>query len=160
MKLIVTIVREEKNNAVTSSRSGVRRSNQIASWPVELVFISGGFYNIVYFHGTRSLAPRRGRQLGSWTRGWQSWGQLYRTKSSHLNKKRKGQTMQKVFVPYFLRLFWQCSGSGSTGSTCFWASRILLSSSKNSKKNLNSYCFVTSFGLFVFEKWCKCIFKK
>jgi hypothetical protein len=27
---------------------------------------------------------------------------------------------------------------------------ILLSSSKNSKKNL--YCFVTSFGLFIFEK--------
>ena len=29
-----------------SSWSGVRRSNQIASWPVELVFISGGFYNL------------------------------------------------------------------------------------------------------------------
>jgi hypothetical protein len=29
--------------------------------------------------------------------------------------------------------------------------RILLSSSKNSKKNLDSYCFVTSFGLFIFE---------
>jgi hypothetical protein len=40
---------------------------------------------------------------------------------------------------------------------CFWASRIriLLSSSKNSKKNLDSYCFVTSFGLFIFEKLCK-----
>ncbi len=37
------------------------------------------------------------------------------------------------------------SGSGSTGSTCFWASRILLSSCKNSKKNLYSYCFVTLF---------------
>jgi hypothetical protein len=41
----------------------------------------------------------------------------------------------------------QCcgSGSGSTGSTCFWASRIriLLSSCKNSKKNLDSYYFVT-----------------
>jgi hypothetical protein len=45
-----------------------------------------------------------------------------------------------------------------SGSTCFWASRIrihlsevwiriLLSSSKNSKKNLDSNCFVTSFGL-------------
>jgi hypothetical protein len=36
------------------------------------------------------------------------------------------------------------SGSGSTGSTCFWASwfriRILLSPSKNSEKNLDSYC--------------------
>ncbi len=43
------------------------------------------------------------------------------------------------------------SGSGSTGSTCFWASwiriRILLSLSKNSKKNLNFYSFVTSFWL-------------
>jgi SpoVK/Ycf46/Vps4 family AAA+-type ATPase len=45
----------------------------------------------------------------------------------------------------------QCSGSGST---CFWASRIwiLISTSKNSKKNLDSYCCVTSFGLFIFEK--------
>ncbi len=37
------------------------------------------------------------------------------------------------------------SGSGSTGSTCFWASRILLWSCKNSKKNLDSYYFVTLF---------------
>jgi hypothetical protein len=29
---------------------------------------------------------------------------------------------------------------------------ILLSSSKNSKKNLDSYCFVTSLWLFIFEK--------
>jgi hypothetical protein len=43
------------------------------------------------------------------------------------------------------------SGSGSTG---FWTSRIriLLSSSKISKKNLDSFCFVTSFGLFIFVK--------
>ena len=43
----------------------------------------------------------------------------------------------------------QCYGteSGSTRSTCFWASwiRILLLLSKNSKKNLYFYCFVTSF---------------
>jgi hypothetical protein len=53
----------------------------------------------------------------------------------------------------------QCSRSGST---CFWASRIriLLSSSKNSKQHLDSYCFVTSFGLFIFEKLCKCKFKR
>ncbi len=42
---------------------------------------------------------------------------------------------------------------------CFRASRIririFLSASKNSKKNLDSYCFVTSFRLFIFEKWCK-----
>ncbi len=53
--------------------------------------------------------------------------------------------------------FTQCSGSGSgSGSTCFWAFRIririLLSASKNSKKNLDSYFFVTSFGLFICEK--------
>jgi hypothetical protein len=30
--------------------------------------------------------------------------------------------------------------------------RILLSSSKSSKKNLDFYGFVTSFGLFIFEK--------
>jgi hypothetical protein len=35
-----------------------------------------------------------------------------------------------------------------------------LSSSEKSKKNLASYCFMTSFGLFIFEKWCKCSFKK
>jgi hypothetical protein len=37
---------------------------------------------------------------------------------------------------------------------------ILLSSSKNSKKNLDSYCFVTSFGLYIFKKRWKCIFMK
>ncbi len=64
--------------------------------------------------------------------------------------------------------FNQCCGSGSesgsTGSTCFWSSwmriRILLSLSKNSTKNLDFYCIVTSFWLFIFEKWCKCTFKK
>ncbi len=57
----------------------------------------------------------------------------------------------------------QCCGSGSVGFVCFWASQIririrqsqvrirlwiLLSSSKNIKKNLDFYCFVTSFWLF------------
>jgi hypothetical protein len=71
----------------------------------------------------------------------------------------------------------QFSESGPTGSTYFWASRIrihysevwirirlrirvLLSSSKTSKKNIYSYCFVTSFGLFIFEKLCKYTVKK
>ncbi len=56
----------------------------------------------------------------------------------------------------------QCCGSGSeSGSTWFWASwiRVLQSPSKNSKKYLHSYCFVTSFWLIFFEKCCKCIFK-
>jgi hypothetical protein len=55
----------------------------------------------------------------------------------------------------------QCYGFGSV---CFWASctriRILLLSSKNSKKNPDSCCFVTSIWLFIIEKWCECIFKK
>jgi hypothetical protein len=38
--------------------------------------------------------------------------------------------------------------------------RILLFASKNSKKNLNSYCFVTSFGLFIFENYVNVTFKK
>jgi hypothetical protein len=33
-------------------------------------------------------------------------------------------------------------------------SLIIQSSRKTSKKNLDSYCFVTSFGLFIFEKLC------
>ncbi len=56
----------------------------------------------------------------------------------------------------------QFCGSGSVGSVCFCTSwiQILISSSKNSKKNLDSYCFVTSFWLYIFwlytfEKWCK-----
>jgi hypothetical protein len=32
-------------------------------------------------------------------------------------------------------------------------------SSENSKKNLDSYCFLASFGLFIFEKLCKFTFK-
>jgi hypothetical protein len=39
--------------------------------------------------------------------------------------------------------------------------RILLSSSKNnSKKNLDSYCFVTFLWFLIFEKGYKCAFKK
>ena len=33
------------------------------------------------------------------------------------------------------------------------------SSSKNSKKNIDFYCFLTSLWLFIFKKWCKCTFK-
>ncbi len=32
--------------------------------------------------------------------------------------------------------------------------RILLSPRKNNKKNLDSYCFLTSLWLFILEKWC------
>ncbi len=48
------------------------------------------------------------------------------------------------------------SGSESTSQRYLWIRlRILLSLSKNSKKNLDFYCFVTSVWLFIFEKWCK-----
>jgi hypothetical protein len=50
---------------ITSSWSGVRRSNQIASWPVELVFISGGFYSIVQLTSIKlvTLIFYRSKQL-------------------------------------------------------------------------------------------------
>ncbi len=53
------------------------------------------------------------------------------------------------FIPVKSKGLVQCCGSGSVGSVCFWISwiwiQIFLSSSKNSKKNLDSYCFVTFF---------------
>ncbi len=66
-------------------------------------------------------------------------------------------------------MFRQCcgSGAGSVGSKYFWAIRIrfyeiriLLSFRKNSKKSLDSYSFVTSLWLFIFEERCKCSIKK
>ncbi len=50
------------------------------------------------------------------------------------------------------------SGSGSTSQRC--GSGSFYHQAKFFFKNLYSYCFVTSFGLFIFEKWCKCTFKK
>jgi hypothetical protein len=48
-----------------------------------------------------------------------------------------------------IRTRYRCS-SGS-GSGLRLRLRILLSSSKNSKQNLDFYCFVTSLGIFIFE---------
>ncbi len=48
-------------------------------------------------------------------------------------------------------------------SVCITQSRISHAwapLSKNSKKNLDFYSFVTSFWLLIFEKWCKSTFKK
>jgi hypothetical protein len=66
---------------------------------------------------------------------------------------RSGSPDPHVFGPPGSGSISQRYGSGS-GSTCFWTSRIriLLSSSKNSKKNLDFFCLVTSFGLFIFVK--------
>jgi hypothetical protein len=74
----------------------------------------------------------------------------------HSTEQPSGQPAQ---VPYPSSISNKCridQCSGSTGTTCFWVSRIrthlsevwiririLLSSYKNSKKNLDSYYFVT-----------------
>jgi hypothetical protein len=58
-----------------------------------------------------------------------------------------------VFGPPGSGSFRQMYGSES-GSGSFYHQ------AKKIKKNLDSYCFVTSFGLFIFEKLCKCTFKK
>ncbi len=53
---------------LTSSWSGVRRSNQIASWPVELVFISGGFYKLIFLppnHITMETLWRKNQENSS-----------------------------------------------------------------------------------------------
>jgi hypothetical protein len=60
-------------------------------------------------------------------------------------KIRRCLGLRRQFSPTFISLK-QCCRSGPV---YFWASwiriRILLSSSKNSKKNIDSYCFVSSF---------------
>ncbi len=67
--------------------------------------------------------------------------------SSLLNSaKHYNTTVDNAQYRVFKCLMQCCgSGSGSTGSTCFWASwiriLILLSLTKNSKKNLDFYCF-------------------
>ncbi len=48
------------------------------------------------------------------------------------------------------------SRSGSTNQKYGFGS--FYHQAKIVKKNLDSYCFVTSFGLFISEKWFKCLF--
>ena len=61
-----------KGFELTSSWSGVRRSNQIASWPVELVFISGGFYSSLQYHvrvlNAKSFVAPSSTMFGYWMR--------------------------------------------------------------------------------------------
>jgi hypothetical protein len=66
--------------------------------------------------------------------------------SLDLEKVKEIQLLETGDILQKLLSYNQCCRSES-GSTCFWASwiRILLPPSKNSKKNLDSYCFVTSF---------------
>ncbi len=58
-----------------------------------------------------------------------------------------------LFLAYWIRIHWY----DVRIRIQLW---ILLSLSKNSLKNLDSYFFVTSFWPFIFEKWYKCRFRK
>jgi hypothetical protein len=75
---------------------------------------------------------------------------------------QQANIVRKTFIPTVLWLLLDFLSLKNHRSTCMWAYRIriLLSASKNSQKNLHSYCFVASFGLFIFEKSCKCTYKK
>ncbi len=58
-----------------------------------------------------------------------------------------------------IRMFWDLPDPGYV--VWIWIPiRIPPSPIKYCKKNLDSYSFVTSFWLLIFEKWCKCTFKK
>jgi hypothetical protein len=75
---------------------------------------------------------------------------------------------QSKWFKTFMQLINQCSGSWSI---CFGppgsgfisqrpGSRSFSQQSKKFKNTLNPTVFFTSFVLFIFEKWCKCIFQK
>jgi hypothetical protein len=62
---------------------------------------------------------------------------------------------------YFLLLSsYQCCGSGSVGSVCFWTSRIHPSTSKHKKKKPLFLLFCDFFDFLSLKKKCNCIFKK
>ncbi len=95
--------------------------------------------------------------------------------SGHVTFDVVSETQQTVYFNSLLSRRMsvnQCSvfGSGSR-SVCFYpngssgsviylygsgSGRILSSTSKKMKKNLDFYCFATSLWLFIFEEWCKC----
>ncbi len=83
------------------------------------------------------------RQFSKWKYNFKTW--------SWIRIPMRIRIRNQIRIRHPRKSFLQCcgsgseSGSGSTGSTCFWASRIriLLSSCKTSKKNLDSYYFVT-----------------
>ncbi len=131
-----------------------------SSYRVHSVCLPAGF-------GWSRIDWRVGRAAGrAWTAGWGA-GRPWRTAAadtvsarpppSSSEERRRGVSAPPSYPPperYHAWVFThQCCGSDSLGSICFWASwiriRILLSSSKNSKKNIDSYCFVTSFWLFI-----------
>ncbi len=87
--------------------------------------------------------------------------------------KKTAENCENHFSAHSKSIFWflgpsKCSGSGSV---CFWSpgsgSGLICtdpapgpSINKKKKKTLDFYCFVTSLRLFIYEEWCKYIFKK
>jgi hypothetical protein len=91
---------------------------------------------IIYTGSGRGIA----RSICEIAEGW-SWNCFQVVRSLY---KRRSDCLKKS--PWFLK---------SSAWVGFQIQiRILPSSSKNSKKNLDIYCFVTSLWLFIFEEWC------
>ncbi len=62
-------------------------------------------------------------------------------------------------VPQDLYLFGPPGSKSGSNSTRYGSgSRSFYNQAKLVRKTLHSFCFVTSFWLFIFEKWCKCSF--
>ncbi len=63
-----------------------------------------------------------------------------------------------------IHMFWASGSSGFSGSTSQrYGARSFYHQAKIVRKTMIlpvRYCFVTSFGLFIFEKLCQCAFKK
>ncbi len=62
--------------------------------------------------------------------------------------KLPGKPVYRIRIRIRIRIHMFLSPDPDPLSEVWIQIRILLSASKNSKKNLDSYCFVTSFGLF------------
>ncbi len=86
-------------------------------------------------------------------------GILFSKSSPSCTKQKywtRGRTRFNEFFPN--NIFEQSCGSGE-GIFLGLPDPDPISSSKNSKKNLDSYCCVSlSLWFFIFEKWCKCMF--
>ncbi len=76
---------------------------------------------------------------------WSTWNFRLRLSASPIPSTTEKES--DTICTHHSSYGYQCCGSESGGSVCFWASRIriLLSSRKKGKKNLYFYRFVTSF---------------
>ncbi len=113
------------------------------------------------------LALLKGEILHTWccslcwplqqrSRGWRTSRALPSVFSRCPNLEITHYQTQKNFVFYSVPDPPDLHVFGPPGSGSFYHH----SSSKNRKKILDSYCFATSFGLFIIEKWCKSTLKK